>query len=372
MKKILLFLFVLATIGAIAVRIRYGGGDAYPDLSTAAVLDADTLEEVLDYPEPIANVAVSREGRVFFTVHPEARPHGNKLLEFVDGASVPYPDGASQSELFDTVLGIAIDRFDRLWTIDHGNHGLRTARLLAFDLKTGHLVHDDPLDAAIAPAGSFLQDLQVSADGRTVVIADASFWRKRPAIIVYDVETAKARRVLEGHPSVSAEHYLIRNGDTPMSFLGGVMVLRGGIDGIALGPKWLYYGALSGSALYRVRLADLRDSSLPDSQLATRVERYSDKPLSDGFSIDVAGNVYLTDVEHHSIFIVGGERQPRTLIRSDKLRWPDGLSYGPDGWLYVSDSDLADVVLQSRERIKRRGPYRIFRFRPGTPGTPGQ
>lgn len=372
MKKILLFLLVLAAIGTIAARIRYGGGEPFPDLSTTPLLDAGSLEEVLTYPEPIGNVAVSRDGRVFFTVHPEARAHGNKLLEFVDGASVPYPDGASQSVLFDTVLGIAIDRFDRLWTIDHGNHGLRTARLLAFDLGTAHLVHDHELEPAIVPAGSFLQDLQISANGRSVVIADASFWRKRPAIIVYDVETAKGRRVLEGHPSVSAEHYLIRNGDTPMSFIGGVFALRGGIDGIALGSKWLYYGALSGSALYRIRLADLMDSELPYSQLATRVERYSDKPLSDGFSIDVAGNVYLTDIEHHSIFIVGGEQEPRTLIRSDKLRWPDGMSYGPDGWLYVSDSDLADVVLQSRDHIKARGPYRIFRFRPGTPGTPGQ
>ena len=372
MKKILLFLLVLFSIGAIVARIRYGGGETYPDLSTAPVLDAGSLEEVLTYPEPIGNVAVSRDGRVFFTVHPEARPHGNKLLEFVNGASVPYPDGAAQTELFDTVLGVAIDRFDRLWTIDHGNHGLRTPRLLAFDLKTGHLVHDHKLGAAIAPAGSFLQDLQVSADGRTVVIADASFWRKRPAIIVYDVETATARRVLEGHPSVSAEHYVIRNGDVPMTFLGGLVALRGGIDGIALGPKWLYFGALSGSALYRIRLADLRDSAIPDSQLATRVERYSDKPLSDGFSSDIEGNVYLTDVEHHSIFIVGQDQQPRTLLMSAKLRWPDGLSFGPNGWLYVSDSDLADVVLQSREHIQSRGPYRIFRFQPGTPGTPGQ
>ena len=372
MKKILLFLLALATIGLVVARIRYGGGEPYPDLSTTPVLDAESLEEVLTYPEPIANVAVSRDGRVFFTVHPEARPQGNKLLEFVDGASVPYPDGASQAELFDTVLGVAIDRFDRLWTIDHGNHGLRTARLLAFDLKSGHLVHDHKLDPSVAPAGSFLQDLQVSADGRTIVIADASFWRKRPAIIVYDIGTATARRVLAGHPSVSAEHYLIRNGETPMSFLGGIVVLRGGIDGIALGPKWLYYGALSGSALYRVRLVDLRDKDIPYSQLATRVERYSTKPLSDGFSIDVAGNVYLTDIEHHSISIVGGDREPRTLIRSDRLRWPDGMSFGPDGWLYVSDSDLADVVLQSREHIKSRGPYAIFRFRPGTAGTPGQ
>ena len=226
-------------------------------------------------------------GRVFFTVHPESRPTGNKLLEYVDGAAVPFPSGAAQTELFDTVLGVVIDRFNRLWTIDHGNHGLRAARIVAIDLDTNEILREQRLGSDIAPPGSFLQDLQVSADGNTIVIADASFWRKSPAIIVYDVPTGEARRLLESHPSVSAEDHLIRNGDRDMKFLGGIVALRGGIDGIALGPEWLYYAAISGSGLYRVRLRDLRDKSLPPRQLANRVERVGDKPLSDGLSIDV-------------------------------------------------------------------------------------
>jgi sugar lactone lactonase YvrE len=274
--------------------------------------------------------------------------------------------------LFDTVLGVVVDRHKRLWTIDHGNHGIRKARLLAFDLDTGELLHDQTFDETIAPAGSFLQDLQVSADGRTVIIADASFWRKQPAIIVYDIGSATARRVLESHRSVSAEDYLIRNHDRTMSFAGGIVSLRGGVDGIALGNEWLYFAALSGSALYRVELRELTDPSTPNSQIAARVEHYAAKPLSDGLSLDVAGNVYVTDIEHGSIFQVGKEREPRTLLRSKKLRWPDALSFGPDGWLYVADSALGDVILQSHEHISSNGPYRIFRFQPGVSGIPGQ
>ena len=86
-----------------------------------------------------------------------------------------------------------------------------------------------------------------------------------------------------------------------MSFFGGLVALRGGVDGIALGPEWLYFAALSGSELYRVRLRDLRDEQLPESQLAKRVERYSLKPLSDGLSIDIEGNVYVTDVEYRMV-----------------------------------------------------------------------
>lgn len=372
MKKILLFLFILVLLLTTVAWIRYGGGDPYPDLTSSPILSEDALEEVLSYPEPIGNVAVNRDGRVFFTVHPEARPRGNKLLEHVAGASVPFPDGASQAQLFDTVLGIAIDRYNRLWTIDHGNHGLRTARLLVFDLDSGELIHDQRFAADIAPMGSFLQDLQVSADGRTVVIADASFWRKSPAIVVYDIESASARRVLEAHPAVSAEHYLIFNQGRPMSFAGGIFALRGGIDGIALDDEWLYFGALSGSDLYRVRLGDLRDPATPNAQVAARVERYTSKPLSDGMSIDVEGNVYVTDVEHNAIFRVDAARDLHTLVRSNDIRWPDALSFGPDGWLYVSDSALGDVILKNRDHIKSQGPYKIYRFRAGVNGTPGQ
>jgi sugar lactone lactonase YvrE len=372
MKTLVLVLLTVMLVLAVTAWVRYGGGESYPDLTTSPLLDADQLEEVLSYPLPIGNVAVSNTGRVFFTVHPEARPKGNKLLEFVDGAAVPYPGTRQQATFFDTVLGVAIDRRGNLWTIDHGNHGMRSARLLAFDLNSGDVVHDHRLVAEIAPAGSFLQDLQISADGRTVIIADASFWRKSPAIIVYDVESATARRVLESHPSVVAENFVIAHDGRAMRFFGGLVTLRGGVDGIALGPEWLYYGALSGSTLYRVRLRDLRNAELPAAQLAKRVEAYSSKPLSDGLSTDVDGTVYVTDVEHNAVFAVGADRVPRTLLRSPRIRWPDALSFGPDGWLYVADSALADVVLQSQEHIGANGPYRVFRFRPGTEGIPGQ
>ena len=372
MKNILLLLLTGLVAVAITAWVRYGGGQPYPDMTSAPLLREDELQKVLSYPLPVGNVAVSRTGRVFFTVHPEARPKGNRLLEYVNGAAVPYPGMRQQAELFDTVLGVAIDRQGKLWTIDHGNHGTRSARLLAFDIDTGKVVHDHRLPAEIAPAGSFLQDLQISADGRTIIIADASFWRKRPAIIVYDVESATARRVLESHPSVAAENYVIAHGDAEMRFFGGLVSLRGGVDGIALGPEWLYYGALSGSTLYRVRLRDLRDPELPAGQLARRVESYSTKPLSDGLSIDVDGNVYITDVEHNAVFVVGNDRKLSTLVRSPRIRWPDALSFGPDGWLYVADSALQEVVLRPEEHIAENGPYGIFRFRPGTEGVPGQ
>lgn len=374
MRHFLLFLLVVAIIVVTTLRVRYGGGDPYHDLSTAPFIEETQLEQVLSYGEPIGNVAVSQQGRLFFTVHPESRPQGNKLLEWVDGAAVPYPNGTVQPHLFDTVLGLVVDRQDRLWTIDHGNHGFGTARLLAFDLASGNIVHDHEFRPDIAPTGSLLQDLQVSADGETVFIADASLWRKQPAIIVYDVAIRDARRVLESHVSVSAQNYLIRNPIRDMSFLGGLVTLKTGVDGIVLDAenKWLYFGAMNHGGLFRVPVRDLRNPVLAARDLENEVERYSDKPLSDGLSVDLSGNIYVTDVEHGAVLLVDGNTELHTVIKSGRIRWADGLSFGPDGWLYLADSALSEQILQTTEHVATSGPYFIYRFQPGFTGIPGQ
>lgn len=372
MKKLGIVLLVVA-IAIGVLQARYGAGGPYTDLTTRPLLADGELEVVLEYPEPVGNVAVSEDGRVFFTVHPESRPRGNKLLEWVDGAAEPFPSGAVQTS-FDTILGIVIDRRGWLWAIDHGNHGFRDARLVAIDLQSGEIAHEQTLDAGAAPMGSFLQDLQVSADGRFVFIADASIWRQRPALIVYDTATREARRVLERHPSVSAEDYSIQTRDRVMSFAGGLLSLKAGVDGLVLDATntWLYYGAMNHASLFRVPVAALTDADLPDRQIAAAVERFSAKPLSDGLSIDLTDTVFVTDVEHGAVFAVDQERDLSTVIASPRIRWADGLSFGPGGWLYLADSAIPELVLRSSEHIESQGPYVIFRFRPGEDGLPGQ
>ena len=110
MKKLLLSIFVLILVIITLVWVRYGGGDPYPDFSATPLLAASELEEVLSYAEPVGNVAVNRDGRVFFTVHPESRPPGNKLLEYVAGAAIPYPakttGAASTVPVFENETGI--------------------------------------------------------------------------------------------------------------------------------------------------------------------------------------------------------------------------------------------------------------------------
>jgi len=376
MKRLLVRLLIgivaFVALLALVLHVRYGGGEPYPDLSGTPMFDESMLEVVVTSPEPIGNLAVSADGRVFYTIHPESRPTGAKLLEWVDGGPKAFPSDDAQS-LFETPLGMVVDRQNRLWTIDHGNHGTGTARLLAFDLATGAVVHDHVFDSSVAQLGSFLQDLQVDSTGKYVFIADVSFWRKNPGLIVYDVELGKARRVLDSDPSVSAQDWLIRNPTKDMVFFG-IVVLKPGVDGIAIDrdDEWLYYGAMAHDTMYRVKVADLLDDSLSPGALSARVHAVGPKPLNDGLSTDNDGNLLITDVEHNAVIRMKPEGELTTLIRSDRIRWADALSYGPDGWLYVADSAIPDQMLQSKAHMAASAPYHIFRFKPDVDGVPGQ
>jgi sugar lactone lactonase YvrE len=245
---------------------------------------------------------------------------------------------------------------------------------LAFDLETGAVVQEHVFDSSVAQLGSFLQDLQVDSSGKHVFIADVSFWRKNPGLIVYDVGAGKARRVLNSDPSVSAQNWLIRNPTKDMKFFGGLVVLKPGVDGIAIDrdDQWVYYGAMAHDTMYRVKVSDLLDESLSDGALGARVQAVGAKPLNDGLSTDNDGNLLLTDVEHGAVIRMTPGGELTTLIQSDRIRWADALSYGPDGWLYVADSAIPDQMLQSKAHIAARAPYHIFRFKPDVDGVPGQ
>ena len=377
MNNILKFIVFLLLVGALAIgglRLYFGGGANYGDLTTPPLVGEDGVERVLSYPEPLGNVAVSSTGRIFFTVHPEARPEGPRVLEWRNGKAEAFPAQEIQDALFETPLGVAIDRRDRLWVIDPANHGFGRPRIVAIDLASGLVTHEHVFPRGIAPRGSFLQDLQVDPTGRFVFIADTSIWRKSPALIVYDTATRKSRRLLESHASVRAQDWVIRTPSREMRFVGGLLPMKPGLDGIALDPtgQWLTFGAMAHDTLYRIATSALLDEQLSDTELGERVEALGRKVLSDGLSADLSGNVYLTDVEHGAVLRMAPGGQLTTIVKSPRIRWADGLSFGPNGWLYLADSALPDVVLRTRSHIQGHGPYHVYRFRPGTAGVPGQ
>ena len=366
-------LVVLILVLAAGLYVRFGGGEPYADLSTQPQFPEGTIEAAVSFDRPIGNAAVAEDGRIFFTVHPESKPDAPYVYEWSNGVAKPFP-ATGQKTLFETPLGVAIDLQNRLWVIDPGNHGLGTPKLVAFDLATGEIIYDHVFADDIAPLGSFLQDLQVSPDGRHVYIADVGFWTKRPALIILDTDTDTERRVLDRHPSIMPQNLLIRNQIRDMRFLGGLLEMKTGIDGIALSRdgKWLFYAAMNHDRIYRLPTSALTEADNSEEAIAASIEDIGPKPLNDGLSVDNDGRVFITDIEHQGIMARDPDGTLRTVIRDSRIRWADGLSFGPDGWLYLADSAIPELVLQSSDHHKAAAPYTIWRFRPGSTAPAGQ
>jgi sugar lactone lactonase YvrE len=118
--------------------------------------------------------------------------------------------------------------------------------------------------------------------------------------------------------------------------------------------------------------AALRDPDLDEAALARRIEAVGTKPLNDGLSTDAGGNIFITDVEHEAVLKMTADGKLETLIKDPRVRWADGLSFGPNGWLYLADSAIPHLALRSAAHIASERPYYIWRFKPGTAAPAGQ
>ncbi len=365
-------LFALAVVavmlgGAAAwLYATLGGGEPYPDVGGPPKTQARVFAEA---SLPVGNVTASPQGRVFFNLHPFGGPErftDATVFEWVDGEARPYPDLASQAG-FVGVLGMTADRQGRLWMVAPAGLEDRPSRLLCFDLSTDTLLFDHALPAE---AGMFPQDLRVTPDGRTVVLADTgAFNLADPALVVFDVQTRATRRVLEGHPSVAAQRWRMQTAAGPYTLAYGLVTFAVGVDGVAISHDgaWLYYATMSHDSLYRVPVDVLREAG---ADVAAAIERVGTKPLSDGIEIDADGRVFVTDVEHGGLVEVRPDGTLRTLTRDSGVVWADGVTRLPDGTVLFTDSRIPsyiDPLLRppSRAAVEAAGPHRIYAVDPG-------
>jgi len=323
------------------------GGVRLEDRTTDPKLPASALVVVADLDYPPGNIAVSKTGRIFLTLHPDGDPP-LQLAELVNGRPVPFPDAEFQhaekgTPHFQSLLSVRLDREGRLWTLDFARYARGQPRILAFDTESRQLVHQYDFPSDVAGFLSMLNDFQIDPRDGKIYIADASPIRQKPALVVYDPVARSSRRLLEGDVSVRPKDFVTQAPGRDM-VLFGFYTLHIGVDSI---------------------------TALSPDQLAAKVEDFAPKTISDGLTIDNADGIFVSDPEHSAILRVGADQRLATLLKDPRLRWPDGFSWGPDGWLYVTCSSLQHVIFKSARHIREHAPYQVFRFRPGTTGVPG-
>jgi sugar lactone lactonase YvrE len=316
---------------------------------------------------PPGNITVTPEGRVIVSLHQFFEPQ-NRVIEIrPDGSFVPFPNAAwnlasSSITAFDSVLGLQSDPNGVVWLLDNGLRGGTTPKLVAWDTRKDRLARIIHLPRPAIAEDSFLNDLVVDAHRRAIYITDPA-GGEDAALIVVNLDTGLARRVLEGHNSVVPENVDLAIDEEPVG------LPHVGANPIALdAPRGLvYFGPMSSTSLYRISADDLCNESLSDSDLAARVERFSDKPICDGIIADPAGNIYVTDLAANAVGVINPKGAYRLLFRDPALSWPDAFAFGPDGLLYVVANQLHRSPRVNQGENLATTPFCIFRGRPGLP-----
>jgi sugar lactone lactonase YvrE len=333
------------------------------------------LEPVAQFAHQVTGVTVSERGRIFvnFPRWTEDTPVSVAEVQ-KDGTLRPYPDArwnAWRNVLADEldpgahwvcVQSVVADGRGHVWVLDPAAPALDGLvpggpKLVRIDLATDQVSQVIRFDQTVAIPGSYLNDVRFAPDGRVAYITDAG---QRGALVVVDLASGAARRVLDGHPSTQPERgVVVRTDGRPLRYPDGRKV-NFAADSIALAPDgWLYWKPLTGTTLYRIQAGVLATRGLAGEDVAPYVQAYGRTGPSDGFWIGQGGQgshhgstLFVTSVEIDAVTARDLAQGPagglRIVARDPRLRWPDTFSQGPDGSLYVTSSHIQDSAFFNR------------------------
>lgn len=267
------------------------------------------------------------------------------------------------------VQAVHTDRRGRIWILDTGNPGFGgvlegAAKLVMVNPSTGRVERTYAFDASVATEKSYLNDVRIDSRYERAYITDSGVG----GLVVVNLDTGEARRVLDGHPATMAEPDF-----TPI--IGGRAFVNADTgkapqihsDGIALSPdgRHLYWQALTGKTLYRVPTRVLSDFEMDDSQIAAEIENMGRTVVTDGMAFDGRGNLYFSALEHDAVMYRTPTGEIRTLWSSPRMAWPDSFSYD-------AVRDVLYVTTAQIHRMPGRAgpgsswppaePFRVFRF----------
>ena len=352
--------------------------------SGSTIANAQVKSEVfLTLNEAVAGIAYTSDNRFIFTYHPFYNPKIKVAERLDNGSIVPFPNAEMQkpykvdgslknpSEYFNWILSARTDGKGTLWILDSGQAEPKiTPKLVAWDLKKNKLKKIIYLPDGVTLPESQHNDFAISNKHNLIVIADEGIAigpiGDKAALVVINTETGQSRRVLQGTKSVTPDMSLpmIMDKSTPFEKSVDLFI---GVDGIVLDKqqKWLYFTAVSKNDVYRINIAELADFGQSSKELANKVEKYADKPMNGGLTIDSKDNLYLCEIGTRTIGIIPADtREYRAFTSDDAMVWPDGLNAGPDGYLYTSAAQISLSAPFNGGKNINKAPYIIYRFKP--------
>lgn len=317
------------------------------------------------------NITVTVDGRIIISLHQFYEPTFSVVEVARDGSLTPFPNAelntrpADRKGLWlDSVLGIRSDSQGVVWMLDNGLRSKTVPKLVGWDTRQNKLHKVIELTAPATPADVFVNDFAIDEQRQAIYIADPA-GGPDAALIVVDLNRNKARRVLQGHASVIPEAIDLVIDGNPVAIKdpsGKIFHPHIGVNPITIdgSDTWVYFGAMHGHTLYRVKADDLSQEELAPAELARRVERYADKPISDGIAIDKGNTIYLGDLAANAIGVITPDRQYHRVAENKDLAWVDSFSTGPRQKLYAVVNRLHQTAMLNAGKTLSKPPYFIL------------
>lgn len=321
-----------------------------------------TLEVVAEMDVNPGNVAVSKEGRIFSTIHP-LRPYKFQLVEITGKTTyVPFPNAELQStestksdDKFDAPLGMLFDNQNRLWVVDLG-FKLGYTRLFAYDIDTKKELMRFDIPKTLAPTDSFVQDMAIDEKNGFVYLADATNY----GIIIVDIERNKFSKFIDAASMKAKDIDIVIDGKVK-NWMGSPA--RISVDPITLSAdrETLYYGPMNGTEWYQLPTKNIRDGA-SNKELAKLVSVVGKKPFSDGVASDENSNHYFTNIQNYSIDVLSKDGTLSTLKKSPLLDWPDSARIYGD-WLYIAANQAHKSPAFTGGKDASKPPFLVLKLK---------
>ena len=261
------------------------------------------------------------------------------------------------------VQAVYIDAENTLWVVDPACPNMeqvyqQSYKLVKINLATDTIERVYTFEGVLSDK-SYINDVRVDTQRKIAYLTNSN----EGGIVVVDLITGQARQLLQNHYSVKHDpNFTLLVDDKEFKKQGEPVHIQS--DGIALAPdgEWLYYKPLTDNKLYRIQTEYLRNPDLSETEVESQVQDLGRFTTTDGMIFDLDGNLYLGDYQNYAMVQITPDLEMKTIMKDDRLIWPDSYSLSTDGHLYISCSQINKQPDYNEGKNQRTSPYTIYKM----------
>ncbi|MBB2204568.1 hypothetical protein HLH27_05970 [Gluconacetobacter takamatsuzukensis] len=311
-------------------------------------------------------LVVLPDGRMILDSPTSTGTQGPTLaLRDADGTTHPYPDAGwndpatPPEKRLVSAESLQLVEDGTLWVLDSGfdsaDRAVAPAKLVRLDTRTGTVTRTWTVDPAVLRPGSRVAGVRVGR-GHAFILDSGV-----PGLIVIDLEHGPQRRLMDHHPSLTAQRPITVGGQVVQDATGHTAIVHANEIEISPDSQWLYYQPFCGP-LYRIGTDLLTDTTITSFELDDSATLWYKTPPLGGMTVARDGTLYFDDISTGSIFRFTAGRIYQRIVLDPRLRWPATPAITPSGQLYIPTAQLDRTPRFNHGQMAVQWPLTIYRI----------